>query len=154
MPPARSACGVEAAGESGEIRTARSSLIGSIHEEIGVPDVPAPMDVKITATLGRQVKTTTVRVMPQRKWRIYVAASSHTDIGYTAVQPQCAERHSQNIDPAIDLIRQLPRLPLEPGSRLAGRELRRTRGAASGWPISTASPARARSASRPCTATC
>ena len=46
--------------------------------------------------------------MPQRKWRVYVAASAHTDIGYTDVQPNCAERHCQNIDAAIDLFRRFP----------------------------------------------
>ena len=89
-----------------------------------MPDSPEPMDVKITATVGGRSKTTTVRVLPQRKWRVYVAASSHTDIGYTDVQPKCAERHCQNIDTAIDLFAPLPRLPLEPGGRLAGGELR------------------------------
>ena len=51
------------------------------------PRHAGPLDVKITATLGRRAKTATVRIMPQRKWRVYVAPSSHTDIGYTAVQP-------------------------------------------------------------------
>jgi hypothetical protein len=98
----------EAAGETCEIPAIRSSLIGSIHAEIDVPDSPTPLDVKITASVGRQIKTTTVRLMPQRKWRVYVAASSHTDIGYTAIQSMCAERHNQNIDRAIELIQRFP----------------------------------------------
>ena len=80
----------------------------AIEEEVGVPDSPEPMDVKITATVGGQEKTATVRVLPERKWRVYVAASAHTDIGYTDLQPKCAERHCQNIDTAIDLF---PRFP-------------------------------------------
>ena len=66
------------------------------------------MDVKVVATLGSQSKTATVRVPPQRKWRIFAAPSSHTDIGYTDIQPQCAERHNQNIDAAIELLKQYP----------------------------------------------
>ena len=37
-----------------------------------------------------------------------MAASSHTDIGYTDIQPKCAERHCQNIDTAIDLLHRFP----------------------------------------------
>ena len=82
-------------------------------------------------------KSATVRVMPQRKWRIYVAPSSHTDIGYTDLQPKCAERHSQNADTAVDLCRRFPDFTLEPGSRLAGRELPQLRARASSWTTSS-----------------
>ena len=37
-----------------------------------------------------------------------MAASSHNDIGYTDIQPKCAERHCQNIDTAIDLFARFP----------------------------------------------
>ena len=68
-------------------------------------------------------KTATVHVLPQRKWRIYVAPSAHTDIGYTDVQPKCAERHCQNIDAADRVAPPVSRFPLEPGGGLAGGEL-------------------------------
>jgi hypothetical protein len=99
---------VEAAGQTQEIPLKQPLVFGSIVEEIGVPDAPEPIDVKVTALLGSQSKSTTVRVMPERKWRVYVAASSHTDIGYTAIQPKCAERHNENIDKALDLLAQYP----------------------------------------------
>jgi alpha-mannosidase len=73
----------EAAGQS--IQVSRpEQLFGfeSATEEVAVPDVPEPLDVKLTATVGGRSQTTTVRVAPQRKWRVYVAPSSHTDIGW------------------------------------------------------------------------
>jgi len=98
----------EAAGQKSEVRVEQLPLSGSISQEIGVPDLPDAIDVKITATVGEQTKTTTVRVMPERKWRIFVAPSSHTDIGYDHLQPECAEIHNQNTDAAIDLLRRFP----------------------------------------------
>jgi hypothetical protein len=99
---------VEGAGPTQEIPVKQPPAFGSIIEEIGVPDAPGPIDVKITALSGSRSKSTTVRVLPQRKWRVYVAASSHTDIGYTDIQPKCAERHNENIDRALDLLGKYP----------------------------------------------
>ncbi|MCY3020357.1 MAG: polysaccharide lyase family protein, partial [Planctomycetota bacterium] len=88
----------EAAGETTEVPVKELGAFGGVSQEIGVADAPEPMDVKITAKTGASAKTVTVKVEPQRKWRIYCAASSHTDIGYTDVQSKCAERHCQNAD--------------------------------------------------------
>jgi hypothetical protein len=99
---------VEAGGETIEVPVKPLSLFGSVSQEVGVPDVPGPMEVKVTATVAGRSKTATARIEPQRKWRIFVAPSSHTDVGYTDVQPKCAERHNQNIDTAIDLCAKYP----------------------------------------------
>jgi len=98
----------EAAGQKIEVPIKQMPPFGSISREIGVPDLPDPVDVKIIATVGAEKKTTTVRVMPERKWRIFVAPSSHTDIGYTHLPAECAERHNKNIDVAMDLFRRFP----------------------------------------------
>ncbi len=107
-PPAEMSLQAEAAGEKIDVPLKKFPLAGSIEQEIGVPDVPDPLDVKISAILGGQTKTATIRVMPARKWRVFVAASAHTDIGYTDVQAKCAERHNQNTDTALDLFRRFP----------------------------------------------
>ena len=99
---------VEAAGRTVETPVKQLGVFGAVTEEVGVPDSAEPIDVKVTAMLGNQSKSTSVRVLPQRKWRIFVAPSSHTDIGYTAIQAQCAERHCQNADVAIDLMHKFP----------------------------------------------
>jgi hypothetical protein len=98
----------EAAGQTFELPIKQLAALGSFNGEVAVPDSAGPLDVKLTAIVDGRSKTTTVRVLPQRKWRVYVAPSSHTDIGYTDVQPKCAERHCQNIDTAIDLLKRYP----------------------------------------------
>ncbi len=99
---------VEAGGQTIEVPVKQVSLFGSVTQEVGVPDAAGPLEVKVTATAAGRSKTVTATIEPQRKWRIFVAPSSHTDIGYTHIQPECAERHSQNIDVAIDLAAKYP----------------------------------------------
>jgi alpha-mannosidase len=98
----------EVAGQKSEVSIKEMPLSGPISREIGVPDSPDPIDVKITATIGEQSQTTMVRVMPERKWRIFVAPSSHTDIGYDHLQTECAEIHNRNTDAAIDVLHRFP----------------------------------------------
>ncbi len=143
---------VEAAGHTSEVPLGQLTALGSLQKDIDVPDSEQPLEVKITALVGGRSRSTQVRVMPERKWKIYAAPSSHTDIGYTDIQEKCAERHCQNIDTAIDLIRRYPdfRWNLE----VAWQAENYVRLAVPhGWPSSIAWPAKERSASRPCTAT-
>jgi hypothetical protein len=106
--PAEMLLQAETAGRKIEVPLKHFPLTGSTSHEIAVPDLPGPFDVKLSAVLGSQTKTATVHVMPARKWRVFVAASSHTDIGYTHVQAECAERHNQNTEAAMDLFRRFP----------------------------------------------
>ena len=98
----------EAGGETVEVGVKELTGLGGITQEIGVPDSPQPMEVKVTALAGAKSKTAALTVEPRRKWRIYCAPSSHTDIGYTDIQPRCAERHSQNTDTAVELAGKFP----------------------------------------------
>jgi len=99
---------VEGGGQSLEMPVRPLPTFGTIMQEIALPDSTEPTDLKVTALLDGRAKTAAIRVLPQRKWLVYVAPSAHTDIGYTDVQPKCAERHSENIDTAIDLCRRFP----------------------------------------------
>jgi hypothetical protein len=96
---------VEAGGEVVKVPV---RTFGGLAQEIGLPDSSKPIDVKVTAAVGKSTKTATAKVLPQRKWKIYVAASSHTDVGYTDIQPVCAERHCHNADVAVELLRTFP----------------------------------------------
>ncbi|MHB1037129.1 MAG: glycoside hydrolase family 38 N-terminal domain-containing protein [Pirellulales bacterium] len=99
---------VEAGGQTVEVPIQRLPQFGAITQEVGVPDLPGEFEVKATATFGSRSKTAVARVAPQRKWRVFVAPSSHNDIGYTDIQPKCVERHNENADAAIDLLRAYP----------------------------------------------
>ena len=107
-PAAEVVIRVEAGGKTVEVPVKQLASFGGLAREIAVPDSPGPIQVKVTATAGNRSKSATVTVPPQRKWRIYVAPSSHTDIGYTDVQPKCAERHNENTDVAGALAAKFP----------------------------------------------
>ena len=107
-PAAELSLKVEAAGKKFDVPIKQLPQFGAVAEEIGIPDSPEPVDVNVIATLGEHSKSATARVMPQRKWKVFVAPSSHTDIGYTDLQPVCAERHCKNADTAVDLCRRYP----------------------------------------------
>jgi len=99
---------VEAGGEKSDVSVDQLDSFVSLSREVGVPDSAEPIEVTVTATVGGRSKSTTLTVPPQRKWKVFVAASAHTDIGYTHLQPECAERNSQNIDTAAGLIEHSP----------------------------------------------
>ena len=99
---------VEAGGERFEVPIEQLPMFGGVSREIGVPDTPKPLAVKVTAVVAGKSKSATLTVQPQRKWRVFVAPSAHTDIGYTDIQPKCAERHNQNLDLAADLLDRFP----------------------------------------------
>ena len=99
---------VEAGGQTIEVPVKQLPLFGSVSQEVGVPDAPEPHGGEGHGQVGGRSKTATVTIVPQRKWRIFVAPSSHTDIGYTDIQPKCAERHNENIDAAIELCAKYP----------------------------------------------
>jgi len=83
-------------------------LLGEIRRELLVPDLPAGTKVTVVATAETGSHQVSVRLPEQRKWRIFVAPSAHTDIGYTHIQPECAERHNQNLDLAVELAEKHP----------------------------------------------
>ena len=99
---------VQAGGETIEVPVQGFAGFGGISQDVGVPESPEPLEATITAIAGAKSKSTTIKVTPGIKWKLYVAASAHTDIGYTDIQPKCAERHNQNTDLALDLLEKYP----------------------------------------------
>jgi hypothetical protein len=99
---------VEAAGEATEVPVKDFAGFGTMSQEVSIPDSPGLLEATVTARVGAHSRSTRVTVSPARKWRIYVAASAHTDIGYTDWQPRCAQRHNENTDLALDLMEKYP----------------------------------------------
>ena len=99
---------VQAAGETIEVPVKAFAGFGTMSQEVSVPDSPGPLEATITARVGTHSRSTQVTVKPAIKWKIFVAASAHTDIGYTDLQPRCAQRHNENTDLALDLIEKYP----------------------------------------------
>lgn len=96
------------AQEAQDVHADQNPASGLVNQEILVPDSDTSLTVKVTALAGSSSSSASVQVNPCRKWKIFAAASAHTDIGYTDVQPKVAELHSENIDRAIAIIKQYP----------------------------------------------
>ncbi len=107
-PPKTLALTIRAGDHQEQITVDEVPLLGDLQQEVVVPDLPPGTEVVATASVDSQTEQATLALPEQRKWRIFVAPSAHTDIGYTDIQPKCAERHSDNIDLAMKLIGQYP----------------------------------------------
>jgi len=57
--------------------------------------------VRVTMTTAARKKEADLEGRPERKWKIYVAPSAHTDIGYTDLQEKIFERHNSNTAAAL-----------------------------------------------------
>ena len=99
---------VECPGLVQDVNAAQNPASGLVDQEILVPDSDTSLPVTVTARAGSASSSASVKVDPCRKWKIFAAASAHTDIGYTDLQPKIAELHSENIDRAIAIIKQYP----------------------------------------------
>jgi hypothetical protein len=108
VPAADVTLRVTAGGENTETTVRKLASLGGIQQEITVPDSAEPMEVTVTAKAGSHSRSTTLQLTPARRWTIYAAASSHTDIGYTDIQPKCVERHNENTDLALEWMEKDP----------------------------------------------
>ena len=106
--PAELVFHVECPGLTQDVNANQNPASGLVNQEILVPDSDTSLQVKVTAQAGAYSSSASVKVDPCRKWKVFAAASAHTDIGYTDLQPKVAELHSENIDLAIAIIKQYP----------------------------------------------
>ncbi len=81
---------------------------GTVRTDVLIPGADNARTVSLTAALGGRTRTTECRVEPSRKWTIYIAPASHTDIGYTDIQDKTLEGHNQDTDKAIELAKTYP----------------------------------------------
>lgn len=107
-PPTDLVLTIQAGGESVEVPIKGLGGWEGFSQEVSILDSLNPIDVTITARAGAHAKSSVVTVNPGKKWKIFVGASAHTDIGYTDLQPKCAERHNENTDRALALMEKYP----------------------------------------------
>ena len=86
----------------------RAAAFGQLRTQVALD--PVAVETPVTATVAVPGKTLTAegKLTPAKQWKLFVAPSTHTDIGYTDLQPKTIERHNQNTDLAIDLCREFP----------------------------------------------
>lgn len=106
---ATAAIRVEANGEVFEtVQSEARPGDGVVFALLSVPETPGQLEVKVTATVGAGSRAAVFPLGPARDWKIFLAASSHTDIGYTDHPTACAERHCRNLDIAAELMEKYP----------------------------------------------
>lgn len=92
------------------VETARlgSPKLGVVSRMIHIEPTESPRQLTAIITAGNQTARAELDQFPQKKWRIYCAPSTHTDIGYTDVQDKVIERHNRNTDLALELASDFP----------------------------------------------
>src|SRR2546427_691806 len=114
--------GLDAPAARARVTDTRGTLVGtagllatgaSLVGEFWVPlSRAAGAEFQIDVEVGKQrVGRRRVRLAPPRRWTLYWIASSHTDVGLTALQQEGLEAHRRNLDAA------LARLPAHPDFR-------------------------------------
>ena len=81
--------------------------------EVYVPEITKAAKVDFTLKVGKATVTRTVALAPQRKWTLYLMPHSHTDIGYTELQPRVLKNHLEYIDSVIDFCKATDAYPEE-----------------------------------------
>jgi hypothetical protein len=96
-------------GDAVVTTSAKATLsFGTLEQEILIPEVSAETPVVVEATLGDTTARAETALKPERKWRIFVAPSVHTDIGYTDLQDRVATLHGENTAQALALVERFP----------------------------------------------
>jgi alpha-mannosidase len=88
--------------------TLGKALLGAVSGPVHIEPTDAPRELTVRVTCGNQRGTATIKQTPQRKWQIYVAPATHTDIGYTDIQSRVIEVHNRNTELALELCRDFP----------------------------------------------
>lgn len=108
-------------GEAGEISVQLDGVeldrvplkTGSQSIEVLAPAVSqaTPGTLAIVAG-GQTLASQAVTLQPIRKWEVYVLMHSHTDIGYTDLQPNIEKKQAHNVVRALELIRETKDYPV------------------------------------------
>lgn len=84
------------------------AMLGALTGQVLIPSADATRSLVVRATCGKQTAAVTIEQKPQRKWHIFCAPSTHTDIGYTDLQEKVIDLHNRNTDLALQLIKEFP----------------------------------------------
>ena len=81
---------------------------GDLIAPLQVPDAGRGADARIHITAGACRREFASRLVPARKWKLYVTSITHLDIGYTARQPEALDVHMSNAKAALDVMERYP----------------------------------------------
>jgi hypothetical protein len=66
-----------------------------------VPPFSKPEQCRVTVRVGDKKRQAEFEGRPERRWKVFVAPSAHTDIGYTDLQEKIFLRHNENTAAAL-----------------------------------------------------
>ncbi len=78
-----------------------------------LPDHAKTVRATFSVKAGTATAAKTVALAPQRKWTIYLMPNSHTDIGYTELQPRVAKNQAEYLDRVLEYCRATDGYPEE-----------------------------------------
>ena len=81
--------------------------IGEQRVSFAVPEFDGPVNGDLTISAGSE-RTLPVRIVPERKWTVYVVPHTHLDLGFTDYQGKVAEIQARILGQAADLIHAHP----------------------------------------------
>ncbi|MBN1488433.1 MAG: hypothetical protein JXA69_00825 [Phycisphaerae bacterium] len=82
--------------------------LGMLDGLIHVPPTEADRELTVRLSAETELGTASCKQTPKRRWRIFVAPATHTDIGYTDLQERVIDRHNRNTDLALELLDEFP----------------------------------------------
>ncbi len=76
------------------------------------PEVKAETQATLAFVIdGKTLASQSVTLQPVRHWEVHILMHSHTDIGYTDLQPNIEKKQANNVIHALELIRQTKDFP-------------------------------------------
>jgi len=78
-----------------------------------LPDHAKPVRTTFSITAGAVTGAKTVVLEPQRKWTVFLMPHSHTDIGYTELQPRVFKKQAEYLDRVVEYCRETDDYPDE-----------------------------------------
>ena len=96
------------------VETGRVQLTKGIQTiEALAPDVKTETQTTLAIVAGgKTLASQTLTLKPVRKWEVYILMHSHTDIGYTDLQPNIEKKQAHNVVHALELIQQTKDFPV------------------------------------------
>ncbi|HSV74819.1 MAG TPA: polysaccharide lyase family protein [Chthonomonadales bacterium] len=86
----------------------RGLALGDHVVRVEVPERGKPVALRVRVADSGSTIERRFTLRPVRRWRIYVAAATHFDIGYTDLQANTVKVHSRDVDLAIEFAKRYP----------------------------------------------
>jgi len=75
-----------------------------------LPDFSRKQELKILFQAGKHILRRKIALSPERKWKLFLTPSIHTDIGFTNLQENVFKLRRKNIDRILDAMEKYPDL--------------------------------------------